>query len=193
MIETMNKQQVEFAEFVNELWEYDLSPETDLSSSASRLDVNLCDDGGSFPPLDSGLEGVLDPPLTTLLTVAPSFPNTLWGSTAFIMTFPDTPSPFVQSTEFEVGETLGVSASVDEDDTWSESDSVSIKVHDFYGTPTGTSCVDVVVAGPTSPDFIDNISPNSLDTFHASSSCSQPSPSPKCYDMSLIDPYVILM
>ena len=45
---------------------------------------------------------------------------------------------------------------------------------------------------PTSPDFIDNIYPNSLDTFHASSSCSPPSHSPKCCDTLLIDPYVIL-
>ena len=57
--------------------ENDLSPETDLSPSARRLDVNLCDDGASFPPLEYGLEDVLDPPLTTLLTVAPSFPNPL--------------------------------------------------------------------------------------------------------------------
>jgi len=74
MIETMNKQQIEFA---NKLREYDRSPETDLSSSAPRLDVNLCDDGASFPPLKSGPEDVLDPPMTTLLTVAPSIPNTL--------------------------------------------------------------------------------------------------------------------
>jgi len=74
------------------------------------------------------------------------------------MTFPDTPSPLAQSMEFEVGETLGVSASVDEYDTSSESGNVSIETHDFHETPTGTSCVDVVVAGPTSHDFIDNIS-----------------------------------
>jgi len=56
--------------------EYDLSPETDFSSSAPRLDVNLCDAGASFPPLKSRLDDVLDPPLTTLLTVALSFPDT---------------------------------------------------------------------------------------------------------------------
>ena len=81
MIETMNKQQVEFAEFVNAQREYDLSPETDLSSSAPRLDVNLCDDGASFPPLESGLEDVLDHPSTTSLIVAPSSLNTLWDNT----------------------------------------------------------------------------------------------------------------
>ena len=47
MIETMNEQQIEFA---NKMLEYDLSPETNLSSSSHRLDVNLCDDGASFPP-----------------------------------------------------------------------------------------------------------------------------------------------
>ena len=65
-------------------------------------------------------------------------------------------------------------------------------MYDFHETPTGTSYVDVVVAGPTSPDFIDNISLNSLNTFHASSSCSQPSHSPECFDILLIDPHVIL-
>jgi len=69
---------------------------------------------------------------------------------------------------------------------------VSVEVHDFHETPTGTSCVDGMAAGPTSPDFVDNISPNSLDTFHASSSCSAPSASPKCCDMLLIDSHVIL-
>ena len=50
MIETMNEQQIEFA---NKMREYDLSPEIDLSSSAPRLVVNLCDDGASFHPLES--------------------------------------------------------------------------------------------------------------------------------------------
>jgi len=90
MIETMNEQQIEFA---NKIQEYDLSPEPDLSSSSPRPDVNLCDDSTSFPPIESGLDEVLNPPLTTLLTVALSYPNTLRDSTAFIMTFLDTHSP----------------------------------------------------------------------------------------------------
>jgi len=92
------------------------------------------------------------------------------------MTFVHTPSPLAQSMEFEVDKTFAVSASVNAFDTWSESGDVSIEVHDFHGTPTRTSCVDVVIAGPTSPDFVDNVSPNSLNAFHASSSCSSPSP-----------------
>jgi len=48
MIKTMNEQQIEFA---NKMREYDLSHETKLGFSSSRLDVNLCDDGASFPPL----------------------------------------------------------------------------------------------------------------------------------------------
>ena len=48
-------------------------------------------------------------------------------------------------------------------------------MHDLHETPTRTSCVDVVVARPASPDPVDNISPNPLDTVHASSSCSPPS------------------
>jgi len=52
--------------------EYDLSHETDLRFSSLRLDVKFCDGGVSFPPLESGLEEVLDPPLTTVPFVAPS-------------------------------------------------------------------------------------------------------------------------
>jgi len=45
MIETMNKQQVEFA---NKMREYGLSHEIDLKFSSPKLDVCLCDDGASF-------------------------------------------------------------------------------------------------------------------------------------------------
>ena len=44
MMETMNKQQVEFA---NKMREYDLSHETDLRFSSPILDVYLCDHGAS--------------------------------------------------------------------------------------------------------------------------------------------------
>jgi len=63
MIETINEQQIEFA---NKIREYDLSHETGLRFSTPRLDVNFWDDGASFPLLESGLEEVLDPPLTTV-------------------------------------------------------------------------------------------------------------------------------
>jgi len=52
--------------------EYDLSRQTNFRFSSPRLDVNFCDDGASVPPLESGLEEVLDPPRTTLPFVAPS-------------------------------------------------------------------------------------------------------------------------
>ena len=52
--------------------------------------------------------------------------------------------------------------------------------------------MDVVAAGSTSPDIVDNISPNPLDSFHASPSCSPPSPSSACCDMLLIDSHVML-
>jgi len=180
MIETINEQQIEFA---NKIREYDPSPETDLSSSFPKLDVNLYDDGASFPPLESGLEEVLDPPLTTLLTVAPSFPNTLRNNTAFIMTLFDTPSLLAQSTEFRVSEILGVSASVDEDDTWFELGNIFIEEYGLHETPLGTSCVDLMVAGLANLDFIDNTSPNPLDTFHASPFRSLPSPPPDYRNM----------
>jgi len=180
VIETMNEQQIDFA---NKMRECDLSPETDLSSSSPRLDVNLCDDCASFPPQQSRLEEVLDPPLTTLLTFTPSFPNTLKNYTALMMTFFDTPPPLAQSTEFKVGENVGVSASVDENDTWSYLGDVFIEEYGLYETPMGTSCVDVVVVGPANHDFVNNISPNPLDTFHASPFHSLSSPPPKYRNM----------
>jgi len=69
MIETINEQQIKFA---NKMWEYNLSHETDLRFSSPRFDVNFCDDGTSFSLLESGLEEVLDPPLTTFPFVTPS-------------------------------------------------------------------------------------------------------------------------
>ena len=53
MIETMNKQQVESE---NKMQEFDLSHETDLRFSSPKFDVCLCDDGASFTPLESKLE-----------------------------------------------------------------------------------------------------------------------------------------
>jgi len=90
MTETMYKQQIMFA---NKMRDYDRSYETDLRFSSPKLDVNLYDNGVSFPPLESGLEEVLDPPLTTLPIIVPSSPSTFRNNTAFIMTISDTPSP----------------------------------------------------------------------------------------------------
>ena len=64
MTETIDEQHIKI---VNSMREYDLSRETDLRFSSTRLDVNFCDDGDRFPPLESGLEEVLDPPPTTYL------------------------------------------------------------------------------------------------------------------------------
>ena len=77
--------------------------------------------------------------------------------------------------EFEVGETLGVSTSVDENDTCYESSDVYIVVHDLDATFVGKSYVDSEVIFLTSSDPIDNISPDPLDAFHVSYSCSLPS------------------
>jgi len=69
MIETIDEKHIKI---VNSMREYDLSRETDLRFSPTRLDVNFYNDGESFPPLVSGLEEVLDPPPTTLPSIAPS-------------------------------------------------------------------------------------------------------------------------
>ena len=58
MIEIMNEQQMKFA---NKMWEYDLSHETNLRFSSPRLDVGWCDDGASFPHVESILEELLYP------------------------------------------------------------------------------------------------------------------------------------
>ena len=108
------------------------------------------------------------------------------------MTFLETPSPLTQLTEFEVGETFGIIASVDEDDTCSESDDVFVEVHDLDTTSLGKSCADVLVVGSPSSDLVDHVSSDSLDMLYASASCSPPSHSPECCDMLLIDSLVML-
>jgi len=96
----------------------------------------------------------------------------------FGMTLLDPPLLLAQSTEFKVGETVSVNSSVDEDDICYELENVFIKVHDSDATPVGRSYGNVVVTMLPGPDMVDNISPNPLDTFYASSSCSLPSLSP---------------
>jgi len=108
------------------------------------------------------------------------------------MTLPDPPLPLAQLTDFEVGETFSVKTSVDEGDTCYESNNVFIEVHDFDATLAGRSYMDVMVIMPTSPDPIDIISPDPLAASHVSSSCSPPSPSPKCYHMSIVKHHVML-
>jgi len=65
-------------------------------------------------------------------------------------------------------------------------------VHDLDGVLVGRLYEDVVVTNPTSPDPIFNISPDPLDAFHVSSSCSLPSPSPKCHNISLVNHHDVL-
>ena len=74
MTETMNQQRVEFE---IKMREFGLSHETGLRFSSPKLDVCLCDDGASFTPLETGLETVFDPSLTTPYLVAPPSPSTL--------------------------------------------------------------------------------------------------------------------
>ena len=114
MMETMREQQVEFA---NKIWENELSHKTDLRFSSPKFDVYLCVDGASFPPLESGLEATLNHPLITSSLVASSSPSTFRDNTTLTMTFPNPPFPLAQLTEFDIGETFGVSARVDKDDT----------------------------------------------------------------------------
>jgi len=65
-------------------------------------------------------------------------------------------------------------------------DNVFVEVHDSHATPAGRSCGDVVVTVLAGPHVVDNISPDPLDTFHASSSCSLPSLSTEHYNLSLV-------
>jgi len=188
MIEIINKQQ---AEFENRMREFDLSHETNLRFSSRRLDVCLCDDGVSFTPLESGLEAILDPFLTTPSLVASSSPSTLRDNTIFNMTLPDQPLPLALSTDFKVGEIFSVNASVDEDNIYYESGSVFIEVRNSDATLAGMSYVDVVITVPASFDMVDNISPDPLETFHVSPSCSLPSHSHECHNLLLAEYHVI--
>jgi len=189
MIEAIDKQRVEFE---LKMREYDLSHETDLRFSSPKLDVCLCDDGASVPPLESRLEAVLDPSLTTLLLVAPSSPLTLRDNTTFNMRLPDSPLPLAQSTEFKVGEIFSVTESIDEDDICFDSSNVVLEVHDSVATLAGRPYEDVMITVPTSSDIIYNISHDPLDTLHASRSCSLPSPSPGCHIMLFVDFHGVL-
>jgi len=53
-------------------------------------------------------------------------------------------------------------------------------------TPAGGSCRDAVVIVLASPDVVHNISPDPLDTFHASSTCSLSSLPLELYNLSLV-------
>ena len=94
--------------------------------------------------------------------------------------------------EFEVGETFGISASVNEDHICSESGDVFIKEHDLEATLVGGSYVDAVATIPSNLDLVDNIYPNALDTFYVFSSNSLPSASPECRNMSLVNHHDVL-
>ena len=127
------------------------------------------------------------PSLVTLPLVAPSSPFTLKDNTTFNMLLPDPPLPLAQSTEFDVGETFTVNASVDEDDACYDSNSVSIEVHDSDAIVAGMSYVDVVLTVPTSSVMVDYVSLDPLDTPHAFPLCSLPSPPPECHNMPYAD------
>jgi len=83
-----------------------------------------------------------------------------------LMKFPNPAFPLTQLTEFEVGETLGINTSVDEDDTYYESYQTFIEVYDFDATLAGRSYVDFVITVLTTLDVVENLSPNPLDTPH---------------------------
>jgi len=101
-------------------------------------------------------------------------------------------SLLAQSTEFEVDETFTVNASVYEDDDCYDSDSVSIEVHDSVVTFARMSYVDVVLTVPTSSVMTDDVPLDPLDTPHASSLCSLPSPSPECHNVPSADFHYML-
>ena len=52
--------------------------------------------------------------------------------------------------------------------------------------------MDVIETLPASPDMIDNMSPDPLNAFHASSLCSLPSPSPEYYNILLVNHHDML-
>jgi len=87
------------------------------------------------------------------------------------MSIPDPPFPLAQLTEFEIGETFGVGASVDEYKICCELEDVFIEVDDLNETPLGKSRANVVVAVPLGLDLINYICPSPVDIFHVFHSC----------------------
>ena len=59
-------------------------------------------------------------------------------------------------------------------------------------TLEGRLYVDAEVTITTSPDVVENISPDPLDTLRAFPSSSPPSPSPECHNLSLVKYHVTL-
>jgi len=72
------------------------------------------------------------------------------------------------------------------DDICYELDNVFIEVHDLDATLVVRPYVDAEVTVTTSPNVVENISPDPLDTLHVSHSGSPPSFSPKCHNLSLV-------
>ena len=137
-----------------------------LTLGLIRLDLmSICDDGESFPPLESGLEKVLDPPPTTLSFVAPS-------------------SFSVSVDEDDMSYELG--------DMSYELGDVSTQVPDCLATPLVSSCVGVVVVASTSPDFIAYVSPDRVDILPVSPLPSLPSPSLECHNFPATDYHDVL-
>jgi len=99
------------------------------------------------------------------------------------MLLPDPLFPLAQLTEFKVGETFSVNATVNEDDICFASDNVVLKVHDSDAALAGRPYMNVMITMPASSDFIDNVSRDPLDTPHAFPLCSLPSPLPECHNM----------
>ena len=65
-------------------------------------------------------------------------------------------------------------------------------MHYLDKTLVGRSCVDVVFIVSCNSHLIDLVSSNPLDIFHAFASCSLPSPSLECCNLSLTDPHFVL-
>jgi len=172
--------------------ECDPSHETDLTFSSSKLDVHSCDDGASFLNLQSGVEEVLGPFLTTLHLVVPSLPSTVENNITFIMTFFNPHFPLAQLMKFEICGTFCVDPNVDKDDISYEFGHAFIEVHDLHEILVGSSCMDVVVTVLPSSDLVDVVSYDPLDIVFAVPSCSIPSPSPDCFDPSFIDSDFVL-
>ena len=84
MIEIMNEQQLKLTNFIRE---HDLSHQIDPRLRSPEPNGNLCDDGESFPTIESELEKVFDLPSTTLPYVGLSSPNTLTDNTSSLMIF----------------------------------------------------------------------------------------------------------
>jgi len=181
VIETMNERH-EF--FISEMRECGLLHEIDPSPSSPRPVVNLYDDYESFLPLEpnfmvdaplTGLEEVVDPPLTSLPFIAQSSSSTPKGITEGVLSVLSFPIPLAQRAGLEMGESSMGDASFIKDDLVDWLGELTLIDRFLEETPFEELCGGGMIVG-VAPNIkhIEPICTKSLDLTPISSPCFPP-------------------